>query len=59
MDKPFVGEWVKCHNPECEVSFTRADLTHHHCSEECAAACLRRRLERPTLPALVMAPEVD
>jgi len=41
----FVGQWRRCHNPECRVSYTVEHPTNYHCSDECAAACLFRRLD--------------
>jgi hypothetical protein len=36
-------EWRECHNPACVAHFLPDTPTRHHCSEECAAACLRNR----------------
>jgi hypothetical protein len=36
-------EWRECHNPACGAHFLPDTPTRHHCSEECAAACLRNR----------------
>ena len=42
-------EWRECHNPTCKARFRPVQTvdgtsTEFHCSSECAAACLERRL---------------
>lgn len=43
MTPLFVGEWRACHNTACERSYTVEHPTHYHCSDACAAVCLKRR----------------
>jgi predicted nucleic acid-binding Zn ribbon protein len=47
-------DWRDCHN--CGAAFKPDTDSRHHCSEQCAAACLRRRYSRP---AYAWATEVD
>jgi len=39
----FIGQLRACHNVICGKSYTVENRTQYHCSDACAAECLKRR----------------